>query len=154
MQFTAYYLISPRKALLERLASCSADVAELLGERRFWAKSEGGRTISSAHDHETHVKLLFLGNLVLTYIRGNPAETEIAKIVSDLLGEPPFGAVCFDRWWELQRFEVEETCEMVERHLTTDELNLLQTDSPLVQAWLSELKKQKLAELTPSSNRR
>jgi hypothetical protein len=137
MQYIAYYLIRPSKLLCEKLKQLDSDIAELLSEPILWSKKEGGRTVWNESDFITQVKLAFLVNLLSTYRGG-----EIEILIDNLLGKPPFRSDVFDKWWEVERFSgVDDSFEDIEMQMSREDLQALETSSPLVETWLSSLEK-------------
>jgi hypothetical protein len=100
MRFTAYYIVRPNDALLERLTLEEEGLREAIAPAEVWSKQEGGRTAWTPAEHSTCVKLLFITNFARNYGSGERS----ARLTHDLLGAPPFGEEVFDRWWTLERF--------------------------------------------------
>lgn len=65
-----------------------------------WSKREGGRTAWTGDDHAMCVKLLHLIRLDSEWGRIDGT----APLTRELLGDPPYAAEVFDRWWTLERF--------------------------------------------------
>lgn len=145
MLYVAYYAIQPRQRLLDLISEFSPSVRAFLQEPVLWSKKEGGTIFGQPEHYTAQVKLLFLANLCGNYIY-ETTNPEIRRLFDVLLGRPPYSVTHFDRWWQIQRYEVVEGIfETVEKELTLKEVKLLaKPDLDFVDRWLDTLIEKKI----------
>lgn len=132
----AYYLIQPRTGLAEWLRPrVEPEVVELLTERQLVANDEFvGRTSWRDDENALRVKLLFVAGLrdLIPLKDDNSCEA--------ILGSREISASLFDRWWTVERFELEANVDDYMAELTRSLPSVPLTGNPVVDGWLSELK--------------
>jgi hypothetical protein len=134
MRHEAFYLIRASADLEDRLGRDGGELASLLREPVLWQKDEPDRSPWGQRDHIAKVKLLFLANLVVEY--GGITE------LRELLGDGSLSIAAFDRWWRLERYSLDETCDDVEQRIPPQlARSLEETGIPLVDDWLRELRR-------------
>src|SRR5215510_7399036 len=113
-RIVAYYLIQPRPELAEWLRPrTEPDVVELLTERQLIANDEFvGRTHWRDDENALRVKLLFVANL-----------RDLIPLKDDdsceaILGSREISVALFDRWWTVERFELEANADDYMAELT------------------------------------
>src|SRR5262245_24797284 len=116
MRLRMYFVVKPNPDMLKVLKDASDDDRLLLGESRLWAYPEDDGLYNST-DYIEQVKLLFLIDLKHWYLDGN-SSSDFTRLVEHFLGSPPFTVRSFDRWWLIERFELQEDFEAVEAALT------------------------------------
>lgn len=103
MKYTAFYIIRPKKVLINRIMAW-ADSPIFLSEPVLWTKEQGGRSAWALEDHVKAVKYFFLA-----YIKNSLLTNEIEK---KLFGGFSVSTDFFDSWWELELFDgFDETVE-------------------------------------------
>ncbi len=100
MKYTAFYIIRPKKVLINRIIGW----ADFLSEPVLWTKEQGGRSAWALEDHMKAVKYFFL-----VYIKNSVLNNEIEK---KIFGSFSISIDFFDSWWELELFDgFDETVE-------------------------------------------
>jgi hypothetical protein len=139
---TVFYLIKPNSELIEQLKLAPSDAKIILESSQLWSKAEpDGKWMPT--DFMAQVKLLFIFNLKQSYL-DSAEKSDFQEFLGNLLGSPPFSIDLFDKWWEIQRLQIDEDFEEVQNSLDPTSLKLVSpTGVPLVDAWLSSLIEQK-----------
>lgn len=98
MRMEKYYLIRPRKNLLEMLGNLDELSKGALEDSGLWMSNEGGKTLWSREDYIARVKLTFLMNLRLEY-RG------VAGVES-VLSPNAISLALFDKFWDIESLDL------------------------------------------------
>jgi hypothetical protein len=138
MTFDTYYCIRPTTQLLEKLRAGPSDVETWLGQPELWKNVEYDGAWLPEH-HIMQIKLLFLMNFRQTYI-SHSKDDEIKTFLESLLDPLLVSAEVFDKWWKIERFELDENAPEIENSLETATLDsVTPTGIPLVDAWITYL---------------
>jgi hypothetical protein len=131
-----YYLVQPTQSLLDRLKFGPPDAISILGSPVLWDRNEIAGRWSFA-SLATQVKVLFLLDLKQSYL-DYPQDSEFKRFLGELLGAPPFSIEVFDKWWNLERYDVEAKFDEIENAMDIATLKLISpTGDSLVDAWIN-----------------
>ena len=134
MRFDAYYLIRPLPSSSSRFLEFGESVAGRLTAPQLWRNGEGGRTGWWVEEHALAVKLLFLASL---HHRFGPTDAFQPFLVA-----LPINVESFDRFWTLERHEIDHERTDVERLLEAELVEQMEpTGNALVDGWLENLRR-------------
>lgn len=127
MRISAIYIIECRDALRSALEGQLEEYfIDLVCEKCCVENPEGGKTAWTKDDHTAKVKLQFLAE-ILEYSGG--------ENWPGILGEKP-GIAMFDRWWEIERFQMDWDAEQELNSHLPEIKKWLPTGSELLDAWV------------------
>jgi hypothetical protein len=129
-----YYVIRPKPALREKLKLAYPHALGLFEDSVLWMQKQADRSSLSPADWQLRLKVVFLVSLKAEYGGSLP------QLFEDLYGLPPYRAVIFDTWWELEPVIFEGTVVGIAQSVPTEHWNLLdRTGSQSVDDWLQQL---------------
>lgn len=131
MRVTAYYVLRSKPELMARVERECPELLPFFSEPALWTRSEG------ANDGPEQLKLSFL--LEVQQNKDATADPRFGTLLDGVLGEPPWGADTFDRWWTAERFEGAEYADEVARVASVEQLRKLRG----ADAWREKLIAQK-----------
>ncbi|MBC7870090.1 MAG: hypothetical protein H7Y09_04570 [Chitinophagaceae bacterium] len=138
------YVIKAKPQLKEWLEARNAnsDDIEILTALHSWNTYSRLFIISTLTPAEdaARLKLLFLAFMSSLF----PDDSEDSAFFTELLGTAPWTLATFDRWWTVERVDVEENLHEVVEEIEIDDLERIgQTGISGVDSWIASLIKQK-----------
>jgi hypothetical protein len=136
MKVDAIYIIQGKPELHTQIArTVDTDFADYLCDRVCISSDEGGRTAWTSDDHTLKVKLLFLASLGEL----DPLRTE--KGFEALFGDAARNEAFFDRWWNIERLEIEWKADIMAQGLASELERMPPCPNPAVANWLQHYRK-------------
>jgi DNA-binding SARP family transcriptional activator len=137
MLYIVYYIIRPLESLRELLLKYK-DIASPFIKGHVWKREEGGYHPGEPEDYMTQVKLIFLANLRFTL--AGYAEPEFKELSKAILGEPLYEVGIFDKWWSMERIELDNDFVSILTELSADDLAFLApTGVKHIDGWLERV---------------